>query len=73
LLNLRESYNVNCKKISRSPIFICDVVILRDDLTKRVFWKLATVEELLRGKDGGTMVKVVNDHGILLRCVVSIT
>jgi len=66
LLNLRECHNLNCKKISRSPILIGDVVILRDDLTKRVFWKLATIEELLRGKDGiarAAVVKVVNENG----------
>jgi len=43
-----------------------DVVILKDDTTKRMFWKLAIIEELLTGKDGQVrvaIVKVVNHEG----------
>ena len=40
-----------------------DVVILRNDSTPRMFWKLALVEELLPGRDGivrAARVKVAN-------------
>ena len=42
-----------------------DVVILRDELTKRVFWRLGVVTELLTGRDGLTraaIVKTVNSE-----------
>ena len=42
-----------------------DVVILRDKLTKRVFWRLGIATELLTGKDGLTraaIVKTVNSE-----------
>ena len=40
-----------------------DVVILRNESTPRMFWKLALVKELLPGRDGivrAAQVKVVN-------------
>ena len=42
-----------------------DVVILRNGLTKRVFWRLGIVTEFLMGKDGVTraaIVKTVNSE-----------
>jgi len=36
-----------------------DVVIVKDDQTKRLFWKLAKVVELLISKDGNTQAAVV--------------
>ena len=49
-----------------------DVVILKDDTTKRMFWKLVIIE-LLTGKDGqvrAAIVKVANHKGeqSRLRC-----
>ena len=43
-----------------------DVVVVKDDQTKRLFWKLAKVEELLTGKDGkirAAMVRVSTPKG----------
>lgn len=44
-------------------ITIGNIVILKNDTTQRMFWKLAVVEELLPGKDGimrAARVKVVS-------------
>ena len=60
LLNLRE--NTNCKQSKRkntSPVKIGDVVILKNDSKPRAFWKLATVEELVPGKDGMIRAAIV--------------
>ena len=41
-------------------------MILKDDTTKRVIWKLAVIEELLMGKAGqarAAKVKMVNGDG----------
>ena len=37
-----------------------DVVILKDDNIKRIFWKLAKVIELLRGSDGVARAPLIN-------------
>ena len=66
LLNLRECHAVSSKKESRPMIEVGQLVILKDDLTKRVFWKLAIVDELLPGRDGkirAVKVKVPNEKG----------
>ena len=53
LLSLREHANERCKKQNKeSPISVGDIVIVKSDLKKRTFWKLAKVEELLPGRDG---------------------
>ena len=52
LLTLRECHALKCKEGSKSPIEVGQMVILKDDTTKRLFWKLAIVEELLPGRDG---------------------
>ena len=60
LLNLRE--NTNCKQSKRkntSPVKIGDVVILKNDSKPGAFWKLATVEELVPGKDGMIRAAIV--------------
>ena len=66
LINLREAHALKCKRDSRSTIEVGQVVILKDDTTKQLFWKLATVEELLPGRDGkirAVKVKVPNRSG----------
>ena len=63
LLNLRECHALKSKEGSKSPIEVVQMVILKDDTTKRLFWKLAIVEELLPGRDGkirSVKVKVSN-------------
>ena len=64
LLSLRE--NATCKsksKSNRANISVGDIVLVKLDSTKRAFWKIARVEELLESKDGrirAARVKVAN-------------
>ena len=51
LLALREQSSTR-SRVNRNPeIALGDIVIIRNDQTKRNFWKLAKVEQLLRGED----------------------
>ena len=51
MLKLRENHMRQAK--GRGPaIRKGDIVILKDDTIKRLFWKLAVVHELLPGRDG---------------------
>ena len=57
---------------AKETIKIGDIVILRNDSSRRVFWKLGKVEELLLSKDGivrAARVKVQGDGGkqVILR------
>jgi len=66
LTGLRETHSRHRREASKDEAIVGDVVILKDDTTKRVFWKLAVIEELLMGKDGqarAAKVKVVNGDG----------
>ena len=68
LLNLRE--NAACKSKAKAScnsahISVGDIVVVKSDSTKRAFWKLARVEELLISKDGkirAARVKVANSE-----------
>ena len=51
LLSLRESHKTNSRAKGGSSVSVGDVVVLKED-TKRMFWRLAVVEELLSGPDG---------------------
>ena len=63
LLNLLEAHRP--KGANKEPsINVGDVVLLRDEQTKRNFWKLCRVVELLESKDGSVRVK----KGIKLSC-----
>ena len=76
LLSLRE--NATCKSKSKSNqanISVGDIVLVKSDSTKRAFWKLARVEELLESKDGrirAARVKVANAerNSVSLRRVI---
>ena len=62
---MRENHAVQLKSRARSgpQIAVGDIVILKNDTTNRMFWKLAKVEELLPGRDGlvrAAIVKVAN-------------
>jgi len=59
LLSLRE---VRSSKLSGSGsvVQVGDVVILKDEHVKRVFWKFAKVVELLRGSDGIARAALIN-------------
>lgn len=52
-MSLQGRANERCKKQNKeSPISVGDIVIVKSDIKKRNFWKLAKVEELLHGRDG---------------------
>ena len=51
LLNLLAAYRPR-NGSKKPPINTGDIVIVRNDLTKRCFWKLCKVVELLKGRDG---------------------
>ena len=59
LLSLRETHKNNCHGKGGSVISVGDVVLLKDD-TKRMFWKLAVVQELLTGADKQVRAAIVS-------------
>ena len=66
LLSLRESHTLKAKRGGHDSIQEGDVVVLKSDTCKRVFWKLAIVMELLKGSDGqaqAAVVKVIDPQG----------
>ena len=63
LLSLRENHIVKSKVRNGPEIAVGDIVILKQESSNRMFWKLAKVEELLPGRDGtvrSAIVKVAN-------------
>ena len=75
LLNLRECYSVKQRGTRDCNIAVGDIAILKDDLTKRLFRRLAIVKELLSGKDGHVRAAMVHvsatdKRPTLLRCSV---
>ena len=65
LLSLREHHSIKKKQNKTSVIAIGDVVVLKNDCSKRHFWKLA-VQQLLKGNDGvvrAAIIKVVDCEG----------
>lgn len=66
LLSLREHHSVKRRETSRPHVKVGDVVLLYDDGTKRAFWKLAIVNELIQGSDDkarAAVIKVGSDKG----------
>jgi len=60
LLQLRESHALKLKKQGKHrPIEVDDMVILKDESTKRAFWKLARVKELITGRDKQVRAAVI--------------
>ena len=73
-MSLRENSTVD--RTDSEPIKVDDVVLLKEDSTPRIFWKLAVVQELITGKDGhvrNAKVKVLNNSGkpVLLKRSIS--
>ena len=63
LLSLREAHSTASRSSAVKSVEVGDVVILRDELTKRALWRLGIVTELLTGVDDTTraaIVKTVN-------------
>ena len=64
LTNLREYRCVKRRLSGELEIAVRDIVSLKNDSTKQLFWNLAIVQELLTGEDGGvraTVIKTTND------------
>ena len=59
LLNLRESHKLNANKHGKPLIQIGDVVILKSDTCKLLFWKLGVINQLLTSKDGNVRAAIV--------------
>ena len=59
LLNLRESHKLIVSKHGRPPIQTGDVVIVKSDTSKRLFWKLGVIDKLLTSKDGNVRAAIV--------------
>ena len=52
LLNLRENHDLKTKRESQPKIRVGDIVVVKNDASKRLFWKLAVVDHLLTSADG---------------------
>ncbi|XP_046858565.1 uncharacterized protein LOC124452014 [Xenia sp. Carnegie-2017] len=51
LLALQEQYTSKSRGNQNPEIAVGDIVIIRNDQTKRIFWKVAKVEQLLQGDE----------------------
>ena len=72
LVSLRETYAASTRRSGGAEIMVGDVVLLQNDSTKRVLWKLALVKELLPGLDGrirAAVVQVAGSRNLLKRSV----
>ena len=59
LLNLRESHNLKSRKDGKPSIQTGDVVVVKSDTSKRLYWKLGLVQQLLTGTDGHVRAAIV--------------
>ena len=70
LLSLRERVTKNDKLSSKSQIKCGDIVLLLNEKTRRAFWRLARVEEILAGNDGVVRVAKIrvlsNDNRVTI-------
>ena len=69
-MSLRESHSLKARQKKGLLITKGDVVILKDDVTKRQFCKLGVVTELLPERDGSiraAMVRIAGDRKSMLR------
>ena len=63
LTGLRESHRINSQQRGTSDIKVGDVAVLKDDSTKRAFWKLGLIDELITGRDGKIRAALVRVGG----------
>ena len=63
LVSLRETRAASSRRNEDPGIAVGDVVLLQNDSTKRVLWKLAIVKELLPGSDDRIRAAVVQVAG----------
>ena len=59
MVSLPETHAASSRKNGKPGIPVGDVVLLQNDSTKRVLWKLAIVKELLPGSDDRIRAAVV--------------
>jgi len=59
LSSLRETHLIRNKIHGKEQIFVGDVMLLKDNCTKRMFWKLAVVMELITGNDNQVRADIV--------------
>ena len=59
LTSLREQSNARNKGNAGQEISVGDIVLLKNDSTNRIHWKIATVEELIPGADGKVRAAIV--------------
>lgn len=63
LTSLRETHAHQKGALNSRAVTVGEVVILKDDTTKKMYWKLAVVEELISGRDGqirAAVVRIIN-------------
>ena len=66
LFNLRENHTVKMRRSEQPAVKTGDVVIVKDDVTKRLFWKLAVVTDVIRGNNNqirAAVVRVADPQG----------
>ena len=63
MASLRETHAASSRRKGDAEIMVGDVVLLQNDSTKRVLWKLAIVKELLPGYDDRIRAAVVQVAG----------
>ena len=59
LTGLREQSNARNKGNAVQEISVGDIVLLKDDSTNRIHWKIARVEEIIPGADGKVRAAIV--------------
>ena len=59
LTSLREQSNARNKGNAVQEILVGDIVLLKNDSTNRIHWKIARVEELILGADGKVQAAIV--------------
>ena len=58
LINLQETSRNNAKGDNSMDISVGDVVFIKNDKTKRSFWKIGIIQELVTGQDGYTRLYI---------------
>ena len=73
MVSLREKHAANSRRNSQNAeIAVGEVVLLQNDSTKRVLWKLAIVKELITGIDSkvtAAVIQVADSRNLLKRSI----
>ena len=76
LLQLRENHTLKSRRQGKHcNIVVDDMVILKDEPTKRAFWKLARVKDLITGRDQqvrAAVIKLPDSSRFLRRSVTQL-